>query len=312
MATSFGAESTTDEVLATIDLTGKRMLVTGASSGLGVETARALASRGAHVIGTVRDLEKGRAATQGIAGIELVELDLTSLASVRACADALVAQGMPLDLVIANAGVMAMPFGLSKDGFEMHFATNHLGHFVFVNRLVPLLRAGSRVVSLTSGGHRAGDVDLDDPNFENTPYSDRAAYGRSKTANALFAVEFDRRHRDKGIRAVAVHPGTIDTPLSRHQTPEAKAAQIAAINANLPAGAPPFRYKSVEQGAATSVWAGAVADADAVGGRYCENCHVAEINDTPGSRVGVRSYAIDPGRARTLWAKSNEWTGEAF
>ncbi|MGE4430993.1 MAG: SDR family NAD(P)-dependent oxidoreductase [Sphingobium sp.] len=312
MTTTFGAESTTDEVLANIDLTGKRVLVTGASSGLGVETARALAAHGAQVIGAVRDLEKGREATRAIEGIELVECDLTSLESVRACVDALVTQGKPLDIIIANAGVMAMPFGLTKDGFEMHLGTNHLGHFVLVNRLVPLLRDGSRVISLTSGGHRAGDVDLDDPNFEQTPYNDRAAYGRSKTANSLFAVEFDRRHRDRGIRAVAVHPGTIDTPLSRHQTPEVKAAQIAAINAALPAGAPPFRYKTVEQGAATSVWAAAVADADAVGGRYCENCHVADINDTPGSRVGVRSHALDADRAKALWAKSNEWAGENF
>lgn len=312
MATTFGAESTTDEVLANIDLSGKRVLVTGASSGLGVETARALAAHGARVIGAVRDLEKGREATRGIPGIELVQLDLTSLESVRACADALTARGEPLDLIIANAGVMAMPFGLTSDGFEMHFGTNHLGHFLLVNRLAPLLHTGSRVIALTSGGHRAGDVDLDDPHFEQTPYNDRAAYGRSKTANALFAVEFDRRHRERGIRAAAVHPGTIDTPLSRHQTPEAKAAQIAAINAGLPPGSPPFRYKSVAQGAATSVWAGVVADAEAIGGRYCENCHVAEINDTPGSRTGVRSYALDTERAKALWAKSNELTGENF
>ena len=137
------------------------------------------------------------------------------------------------------------------------------------------------------------------------------AYGRSKTANVLFAVEFDRRHRQAGVRAVAVHPGTIDTPLSRHQSPEMKAGMIAAINANRPAGTPEFRYKSVQQGAATSVWAGVVAPADEVGGRYCENCHVAEVNDTPGSRTGVRSYALDPERAKALWVLSEALTAEA-
>ncbi len=310
MTASFGAQSTTDEVLEGVDLSGKRVLVTGASTGLGLETARALAAHGALVIGAVRDMGKARLATQGMSGIGLVDLDLSSLASVRACADALVGQGTPLDLVVANAGVMATPFGRTADGFEMQFGTNHLGHFVLVNRISRLLRAGSRVVSLSSGGHRAGDVDLEDPNFERTPYNPMNAYGRSKTANILFAVEFDRRHRDAGIRAAAVHPGTIDTELSRHQTQETKERMIAAINANRPAGAPEFKYKTVAQGAATSVWAGVVADAGEVGGRYCENCHVAALDEAVGSRVGVRPYAIDPERAKALWAMSETMTGE--
>ena len=308
----FGAGSTTDDVLAGHDLTGKRVLVTGVSSGLGVETARALAAHGALVLGAARDLAKGGEATQGVPNLELVELDLTSLKSIRAAADVLVNRGAPLDLIVCNAGVMATPFGRTEDGFETQFGTNHLGHFVLVNRLVPLLQDGSRVVSLTSGGHRAGDVDLDDPNFEQTPYNERTAYGRSKTANILFAVEFDRRHRRAGIRAAAVHPGTIDTALTRHLTPEAKAAQIAAIDAARPAGTPEFRYKTVPQGAATSVWAGVVAPAEEVGGRYCENCHVAEVDDTPGSRVGVRSYALDPERAKAVWAASERLVGETF
>jgi NAD(P)-dependent dehydrogenase (short-subunit alcohol dehydrogenase family) len=168
------------------------------------------------------------------------------------------------------------------------------------------------VVVLSSGGHRAGDVDLDDPNFERTPYNERQAYGRSKTATILFAVEFDRRHRGQGIRATAVHPGSIDTDLTRHMGPERKAQMIAAINAALPEGAPPFRWKTVQQGAATSVWAGIVADADAVGGHYCENCGVAEIVDTPGARTGVRSYALDPARAGALWTLSETLVGESF
>lgn len=310
MAAEFGAQSTTDEVLEGADLAGKRMLVTGARSGLGLQTARALAARGARVIGVVRDAAEARPAVEGTPGIELVEMDLTSLATVRAGADAILTKGEPLDLIVANAGVMATPLGRTAEGFETQFGTNHLGHFVLVNRLAPLLRAGSRVVSLTSGGHRAGDVDLDDPNFERTDYNPMNAYGRSKTANVLFAVEFDRRHRDAGVRAAAVHPGTIDTELSRHQSAEMKARMIGAINAARPPGAPEFKYKTLAQGAATSVWAGVVADADEVGGRYCENCHVAELDDTPGSRVGVRSYAVDPKRAKALWALSETLTGE--
>ncbi len=311
MAADFGAHSTADDVLDGADLSGRRILITGASSGLGQEAARALAAHGAQVIGAVRDIGKAGSAVGSMAGVTLVECDLTSLASVRACAETLVGKGEMLDLIIANAGVMGTPFGHTADGFEMQFGTNHLGHFVLVNRLAPLLKAGSRVVSVTSGGHRAGDVDLDDPGFERTPYNPMNAYGRSKTANILFAVEFDRRHSGAGIRAVAVHPGTIDTALSRHQTPEAKARQIAAINAARPPGAPEFAYKSVGQGAATAIWAGVVAPAAEVGGRYCENCHVAELDEAVGSRVGVRPYAVDPERARALWAMSAAMTGEA-
>ena len=230
----------------------------------------------------------------------------------RACTDALIAEGKPLDVIIANAGVMATPFGHTAEGFETQFGTNHLGHFVLVNRLVPLLRSGSRVVELTSGGHRVGDVDLEDPNFEKTPYNPMVAYGRSKTANILFQVEFDRRHRNRGIRGIAVHPGTIDTPLSRHQSTEMKDRAIATINANRPAGTPAFKYNSVGQGAATSVWAAIVADADEVGGRYCTDCAVAQVDDTPGSRIGVRSYALDPERAKAVWALSERVVGEQF
>src|SRR5271170_7035431 len=270
----FGAESTTDEVLEGVDLSGKRILVTGASAGLGVETARALAAHGAHVVGAVRDLDKGRRATQVVRdqarngdGLELIHLDLTSLDSVRACADTLVADGRSFDLVIANAGVMACPKGKTADGFETQFGTNHLGHFVLVNRIASLLKPGSRLVNLSSGGHRYSDVDLDDPNFERTPYTEFVAYGRSKTANALFAVEFDRRHKARGVRATAVHPGAIATELGRYMTAEVRAKLIADIGATMPKDAPPFSWKSIPQGAATSVWAACVADAEAVGGR---------------------------------------------
>jgi NAD(P)-dependent dehydrogenase (short-subunit alcohol dehydrogenase family) len=228
MTGPFGATSTTDDVLEGVDLSGKRVLVTGASAGLGVETARALVAHGAQVVGAVRDLDKAHRATEPVRGaaangggaVEFVTLDLASLASVRACADTLLAAGKPFDLIIANAGIMACPQSRTADGFEMQFGTNHLGHFVLINRIALLLKSGGRLVNLSSAGHRFSDVNIEDPNFEHTPYSEFGAYGRSKTANILFAVEFDRRHKADGARATAVHPGVIQTELGRHMTPE--------------------------------------------------------------------------------------------
>jgi NAD(P)-dependent dehydrogenase (short-subunit alcohol dehydrogenase family) len=320
MAVVFGATSTTDQVLEGVDLSGKRVLVTGVSAGLGVETARALAAHGAEVVGAARDLTKAKKATDAIrAGavnreeFELVELDLASLASVRACGDKLVADGRAFDLVIANAGVMACPFGKTADGFETQFGTNHLGHFVFVNRIASLMKSGSRLVNLSSAGHRFSDVDLDDPNFEGAHYDPWIAYGRSKTANVLFAVEFNRRHKASGVAATAVHPGGIQTELSRHLTPEATQALIDRINtANKASGEPAFSFKTIPQGAATTVWASAVAKAEEVGGRYCEDCHVAEVVADPEIRREVKPYALDPERARALWTKSEEMVGERY
>jgi NAD(P)-dependent dehydrogenase (short-subunit alcohol dehydrogenase family) len=320
MAKSFGATSTTDEVLDGVSLSGKRVLVTGVSAGLGVETARALAAHGAEVVGAARDLAKATQATATVragaangGNLELVQLDLASLDSVRVCANALVDTGKPFDLVICNAGVMAAPFGKTTDGFETQFGTNHLGHFVLVNRIASLMKPGSRLVNLSSAGHRYSDVDLGDPNFERTPYDPWAAYGRSKTANILFAVEFDRRHKGEGIRATAVHPGGIQTELSRHIGEEGIKQLVERINAaTRAAGEPDFKYKTVPQGAATTVWAGAVAAADAVGGHYCEDCHVAEIEPNPAKRAGVKPYALNPETAKALWAKSEEMVGERF
>jgi NAD(P)-dependent dehydrogenase (short-subunit alcohol dehydrogenase family) len=319
MSDSFGATSTTDEVLRSVNLRGKRVLVTGASAGLGVETARALAAHGAEVIGAARDLSKAQAATEqvraqaaGGGSMQLVQLDLASFESVRRCADGLLATNKPFDMVIANAGVMACPKGTTVDGFETQLGTNHLGHFLLVNRIASLLRSGSRLVNLSSAGHRYADVDLEDPNFEHSPYAEFTAYGRSKTANVLFAVEFDRRHKANGIRATAVHPGGIQTELGRYMTAAARDRLITEINASQPKGAAPFRWKSIPQGAATSVWAACVADAEAVGGRYCEDCHVAEVSSVPGARGGVQPYALDPQRAQALWRKSEEWVGERF
>jgi NAD(P)-dependent dehydrogenase (short-subunit alcohol dehydrogenase family) len=315
---TFGAKSTTDEVLTGIDLAGKRVLVTGVSAGLGVETARALAAHGAEVVGAARDLGKARQATDaaGVAAdrgsLELIELDLADLASVRRCADGLNADGLPFDLVIANAGVMATPFGHTKDGFETQFGTNHLGHFVLVNRIAPLIKDGGRLVNLSSAGHRYSDVNLDDPGFERTEYAPFVAYGRSKTANILFAVEFDRRHKGRGVRATAVHPGGIQTELGRYMTPEVMQQLLDNIAAaRAAASAQPFEWKTIPQGAATSCWAGAVAASDAVGAHYCEDCHVAPVVEGEVSE-GVRSYALDPEHAKALWAKSEEMVAERF
>ena len=316
MAKTFGATSTTDEVLAGKDLSGKRVLVTGVSAGLGVETARALAAHGAEVIGTARDLAKAERATAAIKGkLRLVELDLASFASARKASDALVKQGQQFDLVIANAGVMAAPFSKTEDGFESQIGTNHLGHFLFVNRIAPLLRANARLVSLASSGHRFSDVSLEDPNFETTPYDPWIAYGRAKTANVLFAVEFDRRHKARGIRATAVHPGSIRTELMRHVDEAAMGERVQAIRAAMEKAGKSFALKTIPQGAATSVWAGITAHAEDVGGRYCENCHVADVLPAAAETdlsEGVRAYAVDGERAKALWASSEEWVGEKF
>ena len=323
--TMFGATSTTEDVLAGMNLRGKRILVTGVSAGLGVETARSLAAHGAEVVGAARDLAKAEAATAQVrqaaaaqgGSFELVQLDLADLKSVRACAGALLDGGKFLDVVIANAGVMATPFGHTADGFETQFGTNHLGHFVFVNRIAPMIRAGGRLINLSSSGHRFANVDLDDPNFERTPYEPFVAYGRSKTANILFAVAFDRRHRERGVRASAVHPGGIQTELGRHMEPGRLQKMIEDITRQLAAeGKGPFQFKTIPQGAATSVWAGVVAPADDIGGRYCENCHVGEIvsDDVTISPIseGVRGYALDQDTAQALWKKSEELVGESF
>jgi NAD(P)-dependent dehydrogenase (short-subunit alcohol dehydrogenase family) len=324
MANVFGATSTSEEVLSGVNLHGKRILVTGVSAGIGVETARSLAAHGAQVLGAARDLAKARVATAHVreavangGSFELITLDLADLKSVRACADRLLAKGETFDVVIANAGVMATPFGHTADGFETQFGTNHLGHFVFVNRIASLIRTGGRLINLASSGHRFSNVDLKDPNFEHTPYDPFVAYGRSKTANILFAVAFDQRHRERGVRAAAVHPGGIHTELARHMDPGVLQAMVDQISKQVEAeGKGPFQFKTIPQGAATSVWAGVVASADEVGGRYCENCHVGNIvaDDVAISPIseGVRGYALDPANAEALWKKSEELVGESF
>src|ERR1700693_787348 len=265
MVKTFGAESTADEVLEGVDLSGKRVLVTGVSAGLGVETARSIVAHGGTVVGTARDLSKAKRALAeaGTPSVELVEMDLASLASVRKGAEDLLKRAKPFDVIIANAGVMACPQGKTQDGFETQFGTNHLGHFVFVNRLVPLLSRGARVVTLSSAGHQISDVDIEDPNFERTPYQAFAAYGRWKTANILYAVARDSRLKGRGVRATSIHPGGIQTELGRHMTPELVEQMMARISKMQSSQGQAFRFKSVPQGSATSVWSGFVGPAEA-------------------------------------------------
>nr|WP_246586908.1 SDR family NAD(P)-dependent oxidoreductase [Stakelama flava] len=321
---TFDRDATTEEVLAGHDLCGKRVFITGISAGLGLETARALASHGAEVIGTARDVAKGDAALKSVreeiarsgGSIRLVPMDLADLASVRSVADALVTADEPLDLVIANAGIMATPaLEHTKEGFELQFGTNFLGHFVLAQRLAPLMREGGRLIVLSSNAHRMADVDLVDYNFESTPYDPWTAYGRSKTADALLAIAFDARHRDRGVRAASVHPGGIQTELTRSLEPDAFMAAFQAMHEeHLKQGNPPFEGKTIPQGAATTIWAAIAADADEIGGHYCEDCHVAEVLadnvETSAFNPGVRRYANDLDHAEALWAKAAELTGE--
>ncbi|MDO9486608.1 MAG: SDR family NAD(P)-dependent oxidoreductase [Actinomycetota bacterium] len=314
----FSSESTTDEVLAGVDLVGQRFLVTGVSAGLGVETARALLAHGASVVGTARDLAKADTALAAVrdevhdgASLEVIEVDLASLTSVRRATEELLSKGELFDVVIANAGVMACPFGTTDDGFETQFGTNHLGHFAFVNRIVPLIKSPGRIVLLSSAGHRRSDVDLIDPNFSTTEYDPWLAYGRSKTANVLFAVALDHRLRDQGIRATALHPGGISTELGRHLTPEIIESMRAMATTPPVPGAPRPQRKTVPQGAATTVWAACIATPKEIGAEFLEDCAVAKINDSE-AMGGVKSYALDAAHADELWALSEEMIAETF
>lgn len=312
----FGADTTTDEVLAGVDLTGRTVLITGASSGLGLETTRSLAAHGASVVMAVRDKEKGERAMASVreqapgADLELRLVELTSLASIRAFAEAMLTEHDHLDTLIANAGVMACPLGHTAYGFETQFGANHLGHFLLVQLLAPLLAAGapSRLIVLSSAGHKLADVDLDDPHWAHAPYDKWLAYGRAKTANILFSTEFDRRFAGAGVRAFAVHPGTIVTELGRHLTADdiARLQGRPSSNDATPNERPRGlrRWKSVEAGAATTVWAATSPGLNGLGGRYLEDCGIGELDDDPAAERGHRGYATDPKRAAELWSLS--------
>lgn len=312
---NFGHDTTTDEVLEGIDLSGKRALVTGATAGIGVETARALAAHGAAVTLTARNMARGQQvvddirASTGNDAVEVMELELGSMASIRRFAEAFLAEHDSLNLLINNAGVMACPYMETEDGFEMQFGTNHLGHFLMTNLLVPALVEGApaRVVALSSRGHHMSGVDLDDVGFKNREYNKWLSYGQSKTANIQFAVGLDKRLAGRGVRAFAVHPGVIETELARHMDDQDRA--MMEQRAESMGG---WTFKSIPAGAATSVYAATAPELEGQGGVYLEDCHVAAVNDDAGADEGVRSYALDPGAAEGLWALSEDMVGQQF
>ena len=315
MANAFNADTTAEEAAGDIDLSGKTLVLTGGSAGLGVETARVLASRGAKVVSVVRDEAKGKAAAEKIRGsvpnadIELAILDLFDLDSVRKGADDIAARFPTIDGLINNAGVMMCPLGRTKEGLETQLGTNHLGHFVLTARLIDNLVAGApaRIVNLSSGGHRLSPLRFDDPFFERDDYDKFIAYGQAKTANVLFSVALDKRFKDKGVRSYAIHPGAIHTELARHMDRD----DVKALMSNRPQDEP-MKFKPVEAGAATTVWAATSSELDDQGGVYCEDCNVAEIIDTPGASLGVMSWAVDEQAADQLWDLSQKWSGQNF
>lgn len=306
---TYGFDTTTDEVMEGVDLSGKLAIVTGSSTGIGAETARALAAAGAHVVLAARNRERTEEVAASIragvpgAVVEVGQLDLTSLDSVRAFASWYLAEHDELHLLVNNAGVMYTPFGQTTEGFELQFGTNHVGHFLLTCLLAPALLAGapSRVVNLSSGGHVGSDIVWDDPNFERRDYDKFAAYGQSKTANILFSVELDRRLGGRGVHAYAVHPGMIATELGRYMTRDDMEALMERAKRG-PSGGMPNR-KSIEQGAATTVWAAVAPELEAQGGTYLADCQVTDQH---------APWARDPDSATRLWTLSETLVGERF
>jgi NAD(P)-dependent dehydrogenase (short-subunit alcohol dehydrogenase family) len=311
---SFGFHSTASEVVAGLDLSNVSAIVTGASGGLGAESARALAERGARVTLTARDVAKGEKAAAAIRKstgndrIDVIPLELMSLDSVRAFAKEFSARGAGLNLLLCNAGVMACPLARNAQGWESQFATNHVGHFLLAGLLQPLLVASapSRVVSVSSRGHRFSPVVFEDIQFERRPYDKWSAYGQAKTANVLFAVELDRRLASRGVRANALHPGGIVTELGRHLTQD----DIKELMSRAPGGK--MDWKTPEQGAATSVWAATAPELEGKGGLYLDDCQIAGERTSPDDPGGYEPYARDPAAARRLWTVSEELVGETF
>jgi len=311
ITTGFGAESTAAEVVAGVDLAGRRAIVTGGSSGIGVETARALASAGAEVTLAVRNIDAGQqtardiVTTTGNPNIGVARLDIADQVSVSAF---LAGWTGPLHILVNNAGVMAIPeLRRTPEGWELHFATNHLGHFALAVGLHRALAAadGARIVAVSSVGHIGGDIDFDDIQFNRRPYEKWTAYGQSKTANILFAVEAARRWAADGISANALNPGRIpSTGLLRYMGDAATQSAAATANSN------GVSYKNTEQGAATSTLLAASPLLEGISGRYFEDCNEAGPHEA-GIRRGVAAYAVDPDNATRLWQVSSDMIGTA-
>lgn len=325
------AESTTTDVIDGVDLHGKTVLITGASTGLGLETAHTLASAGAHVIMAARPGAKLDAAVIAVkekaptVRVDGVALDLTDFDSIRACAVQVKNITDKLDVLINNAGIMAVPFARTPAGCELQFGTNHIGHFLLTNLLVPLLiKAGtSRVVNLSSGGHKHCPVDFDDIHWQTREYSKWGAYGQAKTANALFTVALQKRLCDRGVSVFAVHPGAIPTELGRHLTEDdIKALMNSKTLGGDKSGGEKkesggtsrgrLLFKTIPQGAATSVWAATSADLNGKGGLYLEDCSIAEEVPVGVAEHGYFAWALDPVAAEKLWHVSETIVGQSF
>lgn len=307
----FSAASTAADVIRGTDLTGRKVIVTGGHSGIGLETVRSLAGAGAEVLVPARDPERAKAALEGIARVQVDQMDLTDASSIADFGQRVTSSGMAVDTLINSAGIMATPQSRDAEGHESQFATNHLGHFRLTASLWPaLVRSGnSRVVSVSSRGHQIAGVDFDDIDFWTRPYDKWVAYGQSKTANALFAMELDKLGKASGVRAFSLHPGQVLTALARHLSEE----EIAGFDARDERGElrvdPSRGMKTVPQAAATSVWAATSLLLEGMGGVYLEDCEVASINDTEAGRKGVAYWAADPDLAERLWMVSEEMTG---
>ncbi|GGZ56858.1 oxidoreductase [Lysobacter xinjiangensis] len=310
IGTGFSAASTAEEVMAGIDLSGRRAVVTGGYSGIGLVTARALAEAGATVIVPARDRRRAEAALAGTAGIEVEDMDLTDPASIAAFARRLRQRAVPVSILINSAGVMATPLFRDAQGHEGQFATNHLGHYRLTCGLWPLLtEEGARVVAVSSRGHQIAGVDFDDIDFLTRSYDKWTAYGQSKTANALFALGLDRRGAAHGVRAFSLHPGQILTDLARHLSAE-EIAGFGALDAEgRPIVDPSRGMKTVEQGAATGLWCATSPALRGSGGVYCEDCDIAPVNTGELGRRGVARWACDAGLAERLWSVSETLTG---
>jgi len=315
IGSGFSAASTTADVIRGIDLSGKNAVVTGGYAGLGLETVRTLAEAGAKVTVPTRDLARAEEALAGIEGVSIETMDLMNPASIDTFADKVLSHGEPIHLLINNAGIMANPLTRDARGYESQFSTNHLGHFQLAVRLWPALKQadGARVVALSSRGHKRSAVDFDDPNFAHRMYDRWTAYGQAKTANALFALYLDKLGEPHKVRAFSVHPGGIITGLAKHMTQDEIRA-VGAIDAEgRPVLDPSRNMKTIEQGAATSVWCATSAMLAGMGGVYCEDCDIAKgLAADSTEHLGVMPWAYNAEAAEKLWTLSERLTGVRF